>query len=93
MAYSGVVLDVQQLYTRVKGKFIEEFLLIPDDCLKAFHIHTKHRWPKLNDEIPWKFVFGRMKELSGKVLINPEIHQKNRVQQVIKFCKDLLNNG
>ena len=88
---TGIVLDVQQLYTKTKGKFLEEYLMIPDDCLKAFHIHTKHRWPKLNDEIPWKFVFGRIKELEHKILINPEIHQKGRVLQVIRFCNELLN--
>lgn len=88
---TGIVLDIQQLYTKTRGKFLEEFLVIPDNCLKAFHIHTKHKWPKLSDEIPWKFVFGRIKALSGNILINPEIHQKNRVDQVIKFCNDLLN--
>jgi hypothetical protein len=43
------------------------------------------------DEIPWKFVFGRIRELPGTVLINPEIHMRNRVQQVVKFCNDLVN--
>jgi NAD(P)-dependent dehydrogenase (short-subunit alcohol dehydrogenase family) len=52
MDNTGIVLDVQQLYTKTKGKFVEELLMIPDNCLKAFHIHTNHKWPKLNDEIP-----------------------------------------
>lgn len=90
MENTGIVLDIQQLFTKTKGRFLEEFLLIPEDCLKAFHIHTKHKWPKLSDEIPWKFVLGRIKDLSGKILINPEIHQKNRVQQVINFCNNIL---
>jgi hypothetical protein len=45
------------------------------------------------DEIPWKFVFGRIKELPGTLSINPEIHLRNRVQQVIKFCNDLMKSG
>ena len=87
---TGIVLDIQQLYTKTRGNFLEELVAIPEGCLKAFHIHTRHRWPKLSDEIPWRFVFGRIKTLSGKILINPEIHQKGRVSQVIKFCNELL---
>jgi len=87
---TGIVLDIQQLYTKTRGKFVEEYLMIPDDCLKAFHIHTNHKWPRLNDEIPWRFVFGKIEELKHKILINPEIHQKGRVSQVIKFCNNLL---
>ena len=87
---SGIVLDVQQLFTKTRGSFVDEFLMIPDDCLKGFHIHTNHKWPKLNDEIPWRFVFGKIREIDHNILINPEIHQKGRVSQVIKFCNDLL---
>jgi len=87
---TGIVLDVQQLYTKTKGKFLKEYLVIPDDCLKAFHIHSNHKWPRLSDEIPWKFVFGKIKELEHEILINPEIYQKGRVSQVIEFCNDIL---
>ena len=76
---TGIVLDVQQLYTKTRGNFLEEYLMIPDVCLKAFHIHTNHKWPRLNDEIPWRLVFGKIRELEHKILINPEIHQKRRV--------------
>jgi len=50
--------------------------MIPNECLKAFHIHTNQKVPKLNDEIPWRLVFGKIKELDHNILINPEIHQK-----------------
>jgi hypothetical protein len=90
--HTGIVLDVQQLFTRTRGRFFDEFTSIPEECLKAFHIHTRHRWPRLGDEIPWRIVFGMIKELDGNILINPEIHQKNRVSQAIRFCNEMLSS-
>ena len=87
----GIVLDVQQLKSRTKDNFIKEYDLIPLESLKGFHIHTKHRWPKHNDPIPWKYVFGRIRQIEHDIIINPEIHQYKRVNQAIKFCEDLLN--
>jgi hypothetical protein len=88
---AGIVLDVQQLHTKTGDRFLKEFELIPEDCLKGFHIHTKHRWPKLNDLIPWRYVFGKIKQFEHSIIINPEIHQKGRVNQAIEFCTNLLN--
>lgn len=86
----GVILDIQQLYTVTKADFIDELNLIPNDCIKGLHIHTKHRLPSYNDEIPWKLVFSKMAGIDHKVIINPEIHHKNRVKDVIEFCDGML---
>ena len=86
----GIVLDIQQLVTKTKTRFREEFAIIPDEALKGFHIHHKHRWPSISDPIPWSMVFVRIKELNHHVIINPEIHQKKRVQQSIDFCNKML---
>jgi len=88
---TGIVLDIQQLHTKTGDRFLQELEQIPKDCLKGFHIHTKHRWPKLNDLIPWRYVFGKIKQLDQNIIINPEIHQKKRVSQAIEFCNSLLN--
>lgn len=81
---------MQQLYTKTKGKFLEQYDVIPIESLKAFHIHCLHRTPRIGDEIPWKFVFGKIKFIKGKILINPEIHQKTKVKNSIMFCNKML---
>jgi len=86
----GVVLDIQQLYTSTKKHFLEELKEIPLESIKGFHIHTKHRKPKLSDEIPWKKVFEIISKINHDVIINPEIHHKNRIKDTIQFCKNML---
>lgn len=86
----GIVLDVQQLYTVTKREFLKELEMIPLQALKGFHIHHKHSVPSLSDEIPWKAVFAKIADLRTPVIINPEIHHKNRVEKAIKFCRDML---
>ena len=87
----GIVLDIQQLYTVTKKNFINEFGLIPVDALKGFHIHHKHRVPDLSNEIPWNSVFDRILNMENHIIINPEIHHKNKVQDAIKFCEKGLH--
>lgn len=86
----GVVLDIQQLYTRTKKKFIKSMDIIPSEAIKGFHIHHKHMVPCLRDEIPWREVFAIIINMDHKVLINPEIHHKNKVRDAIDFCKKSL---
>ncbi|MBS7631151.1 hypothetical protein KEJ47_06200 [Candidatus Bathyarchaeota archaeon] len=88
---SGIILDVQQLFTSTKSSFFKELSLIPPQCLRGFHIHAEHRAPMLNDRIDWKIVFGIIKELDGRIVINPEIHQKDKVKYSIDFCERLLS--
>jgi len=86
----GIVLDIQQLKSKTKDNFIKELDMVPLDSLKGFHIHTMHRCPTLNDSIPWKYVFGRIREIEHNIIINPEIHQQNKVSQAINFCESLI---
>jgi hypothetical protein len=88
----GVVLDIQQLYTRTKRDFVAEFDAIPAEAIKGLHVHCKHRVPDLSDEIPWRYIFHRVATLREPLIINPEIHHKNRVPDAIKFCRELLSN-
>ena len=85
---TGIVLDVQQLYTVTKKNFLREFEMIPIEALKGFHIHSKHRTPDLSNEIPWERVFDRISNMNGNTIINPEIHHKNKVKDAIKFCEE-----
>jgi len=86
----GIVLDIQQLYTVSKESFIDHLKQIPIDSVQALHIHSKHRPPSFDDAIPWRMVFNFIQQLKGHVIINPEIHHKNRVETVIDFCSEFL---
>lgn len=87
----GIVLDIQQLYTVTKENFQREFEMVPLEALKGFHIHYKHRVPDLSDEIPWKLVFDRISNMKSNIIINPEIHHKNKVKDAIEFCEGMLH--
>jgi len=86
----GIVLDVQQLYTVTRRKFLKELEIIPLEALKGFHIHHKHRVPNLSNEIPWRQIFDRIAIVKNDILINPEILHKNKVKEAIKFCEGML---
>jgi hypothetical protein len=103
----GIVLDVQQLYTRERrdlekklktiqleilhARFVKAFDIIPSEALKGFHIHCKHKAPDQHNEIPWKLVFDRIKRLEGHIIINPEVLNEKWVEPTIKFCEGLLS--
>ena len=103
----GIVLDIQQLYTRerrdlekklktiqlgiLRARLIEAFDIIPSEALKGFHIHCKHKVPDQHDEIPWKLVFNRIKRLESHMIINPEVLNEKWVEPTIEFCEDLLS--
>ena len=89
----GIVLDIQRLSTKTKQNFLSSFNLIPDDCLKGFHIHRLHRPPKLGDGIPWEDVFRKIPGIHHDIIINPEIHHNNKVAEVIGFCNDMLRKN
>lgn len=86
----GIVLDVQQLYTVTRNQFLEEFRQIPLHSLKAFHIHSKHKTPSIQDQIPWRQVFETVKTINHPVLINPEVHHDRQIDPTIQFCEDCL---
>lgn len=84
------MLDIQQLSTVTRRKFLSELELIPIDVLKGFHIHYRDRVPDISNEIPWIHVFNLIAEIEEEVLNNPEIHYKNRVGDTIRFCERML---
>jgi hypothetical protein len=86
----GIVLDIQQLFTRVKKDFLRHFYSVPDEAIKGVHIHTKHRTPSRTDLIPWNSVFSRLNNLNQSLIINPEIHQRNQVPVAISFCENMF---
>jgi len=90
----GIVLDVQQLFTVTKEKFLQSLDRIPDECLKGFHIHSRsHQPPSDDDGIPWPKVFEKIAGIGHDVIINPEILHSSRVAGVIGFCEEMIRNG
>jgi hypothetical protein len=90
----GVVLDVQQLFTQPAGRkdnarFLHSLSLIPNEALRAFHVHHRHSVPSLQDPIPWAAVFQRIRQLRD-ILINPEIHHRKGIAAAKEFCSQLL---
>ena len=86
----GIVLDIQQLFTRTRSKFLEELHAIPTGAVKGLHIHSKHRTPSESDPVRWQEVFAWIKNLSDDVIINPEVHHRKQVPETIKFCEAMM---
>jgi len=88
----GIVLDIQQLFTKTGGRFEQELDLIPVESIKGLHIHRKHGPPFLSDGIPWSGVFKRFKAILHRVILNPEVHRMNDVPTTIQFCKNMIQS-
>ena len=87
---AGVVVDIQQLYTAHARKFDQELAKIPVESVKGLHIHSRHRVPKMSDDIPWGTVAEWILELDNLTFINPEIHHGKHIAAAIQFCDRLL---
>ena len=87
----GIILDIQQLFTRTKGNSLDELHAIPAGTVKGLHIHSKHRIPSESDPIPWRDVFPWIKESPDGVIINPEVHHRKQVHETIQFCEAMIN--
>ena len=89
-AGAGVVLDVQQLFTQTKSKFLEQLRLVPREFVLGLHVHTKHHAPSETDAIPWAEVFRWVGETSGDLLVNPEVLLASEVEKTIAFCRRMM---
>ncbi len=86
----GIVLDIQQLFTRTRNNFLDELPAIPTGSVKGLHIHSKHRTPSESDPIPWRDVFAWIKDIPDGVIINPEVHHRKQVHETIQFCEEMM---
>ena len=87
---TGIVLDISQLYTVTKNNFIKELNKIPPEAVKGLHIHYRHCAPSLKNDLPWKKVFGWLKDIKHKIFINPEVLSNSHVTPTISFCKQRI---
>ena len=86
------MLDVQQLFTKTKSRFLESLYAVPSDAVMGFHIHAKHRAPTDDDPIPWRNVFEWIRSIDHPVLVNPEVHHGKQVPETIHFCRKMLGD-
>lgn len=89
----GIVLDIQQLYTVTKGDFLKQLYYIPNESVKGFHIHCKHRTPSVGNKIPWTKVFAWLGEIEHKLFLNPEVHHRSQAKDTISFCNEMMEKN
>jgi hypothetical protein len=89
---AGIALDIDQLYASTKKEFSTELKKIPLNSIKGFHIHYHRRVFAVKNEIPWAEVFQMIKGITKDIFIKPVILHKNKVTDVIEFCRKMLLN-
>jgi len=90
----GIVLDVQQLFTVTRKKFLPELYEIPMEFVKGVHIHANnHQAPSKDDLIPWDVVFPRIRRIQHDLIINPEVLLMKNVEATIEFCREMLESN
>ena len=89
----GIMLDVQQFYSKTRQDFPNELELIPPNILLGFHIHQKHRCPKLSGPINWELIRNYVQEnfKHSSLLILPEVHHRKDLILTYRFCKNYLS--
>jgi len=77
----GIILDIQQLYSKTRGRFVEELWKIPHDIIRGFHIHELHRTPTLKGKIDWYAVreYIESENFKTDLHILPEVHHMNQL--------------
>ena len=88
---AGIILDIQQLFTRTRGSFLDELRAIPIGSVKGLHIQSKHRTPSESDPIPWRDVFSWIKDIPDGIIINPEVHHRKQVHETIQSCEAMMD--
>lgn len=88
----GIILDIQQLYSKTKERFVEELWKIPHEIIKGFHIHELHRTPRIHGKIDWYAVREYVQSGSFKADLHilPEVHHMNQLIETYRFCTDFL---
>jgi hypothetical protein len=89
----GIVLDLSVLFNvaRRRGESYDSYLdAIPTEGVKGIHVHTLHKAPSLEDPVPWKRAFEKVKEIPHDFFLNPEIHHANRIADTIAFCRRMM---
>lgn len=87
----GVAVDADLLWAATRASFSSQLDAIPDEAVRALHVHRLHRTPGAADDIPWPLVFARRFVHYKGFVINPEVHHRSQVEATIRFCEQQLS--
>jgi len=86
----GVVLDVDHLWMATESSFEAELESIPDNAVRALHVHRRGGVPSFDDVLPWDRVFARPFAQARGLPVLPKVQQRADVPRTIQFCKQQL---
>ena len=87
----GIAVDADQLWTATGPSFSAQLNAIPDEAVRAMHVHRLHRTPAAEDEIPWRLVFAQRFVHHSGFAINPDVHHRSEIEATIRFCEQQLS--
>jgi len=87
-----MILDIQQLYSKTKERFVEELWTIPHEIIMGYHIHQLHRTPAFDGKINWNSVreYIHSGKYESELHILPEVHHMNQLIETYTFCTGFL---
>jgi len=86
----GFVVDLQQLHTSTRARFLDELSEVPAESIAGYHVHRLHREPSLDDPIPWLEVADLIARARRPLHILPEVHHVDQLLMTYRFCKEVL---
>ncbi len=87
----GLAVDADQLWTATGASFSAQLEVIPDEAVRALHVHRLHRTPTAEDDVPWPLVFAQRFVRYEGFTIHPEVHHRSEVEATIRFCAQQLS--
>ncbi len=84
----GFNIDVMQIYTQMKTNVEINIETIPKEVMLCWHIHYRHRPPKIDDPINWKRIVSLM-QINPESFYLPEVFTIDGVRKTIKFIENL----
>ena len=89
--WRGIAVDADQLWTATGASFSAQLDVIPDEAVRALHVHRLHRTPTADDDLPWPIVFAqRFVDYKG-FTIHPEVQHRSEVEATIRSCEQQLS--
>lgn len=84
--HTGLALDASEFYAATRSRMAAELTLVPPDALRYVRLHTRGGKPDLGDPLPWRAVFGLIRQASNTVLIAPAVEDPVALEPAILFC-------
>ena len=86
VVHAGIALDAPEFYAATRTRMAAELALIPPDALRYVRVHTRGGKPDLGEPLPWRAVFGLVRQALGTILIAPAVQDRASLEPAILFC-------